>query len=169
VSDGVQVSDAEARAHWAFDHEKAKLAFVKVGAAERAKAVSPTDEELQKWLDEHADLYRVPEQVRVRYVVYRPADFEAQVNPTDGEIAEYYELHKDDRWNEPEQVRARHILVELPPGATDEQKAAARKKAEGILAEAKGGADFAALAKKHSTDKVTAPKGGISASSRAGG
>jgi peptidyl-prolyl cis-trans isomerase D len=160
VSDGIQVSDGEARARWSFDHEKAKLAFVKVSAADRTKGAMPTDEDLQKWLDGHADQYRVPEQVRVRYVVYRPADFEGQVSPTDGEVAEYYALHKEERWSEPEQVRARHLLVKAAPTDSEAQKAAARKKAEGFLAEAKGGADFAALAKKHSADEGTAPKGG---------
>ena len=45
----------------------------------------------------------------------------------------------------------RHILI-LTQGKTDPEKAAAKTKIEGILAEAKAGADFAELAKKYSED-----------------
>src|SRR5262249_37611386 len=79
---------------------------------------------------------------------------------TDAEIAEQYELQKEDRFTEPEQVRARHILVEVKSGADEKTKAAAKKKAEDLQAKAKSGADFAALAKKSSDDKATAPQGG---------
>jgi peptidyl-prolyl cis-trans isomerase D len=160
VTDGVQVTPAEVEDRYRLDHERADLAFVRIPAADLGKDVVPSDDELQRHLDEHADRYRVPTRVRARYVAYRPADFTAQVEPKDGEIAEYYELHKEDRFTEPEQVRARHILVKVPADASAEVKAAARKKAEGLLAAVKGGADFATLARKSSDDPGSAAKGG---------
>ncbi len=60
---------------------------------------------------------------------------------------------KPDRFMQPAQVQARHILVK----GTD---AEARAKAEGLLAELKKGADFAALAKKSSDDPGSAANGG---------
>ena len=44
--------------------------------------------------------------------------------------------------------------------ASDEQKAAAKKKAEALQKRAASGEDFAALAAKHSDDPITAKKGG---------
>lgn len=61
---------------------------------------------------------------------------------------------KPERFKVPEEVRARHILVE--GGDTPE----ARAEAEKILTELKGGADFAALAREKSIDKGSAVKGG---------
>ncbi|GAA4390336.1 SurA N-terminal domain-containing protein [Hymenobacter koreensis] len=55
-------------------------------------------------------------------------------------------------------ARASHILIK-PEGATPEADAAAKAKAQGILDQIKGGADFAAMAKQHGTDG-TAPLGG---------
>jgi peptidyl-prolyl cis-trans isomerase C len=71
----------------------------------------------------------------------------------------YFEQNRE-RYVEPEQVRASHILVRVPPDATAEQKAEKRKKAEQVAREAKKkGADFAALAQKYSDD-ATASRGG---------
>jgi len=160
VTDGVGVSDGELEQRYRFDHEKAELAFVRSAAADLAKAISLTDEELEKYLTEHAEGYRVPPRVRARYVAYRPADVLAQVEVKDGEVAEYYALHKDDKFTETEQVRARHILVKTPAGGDADAKAAARKKAEGLLAKVKAGGDFAALAKASSEDPGSAAQGG---------
>src|SRR5438094_152467 len=156
VTDGVGVSDGELEERYRFDHEKANLAFVRSTAADLAATITLSDEELQKYLDEHADPYRVPARVRARYVAYRPADIVSK----DDEVAEYYALHKDDKFTEPEQVRARHILVKTAADAGPDAKAAARKKAEELLAKVKAGADFAALAKERSEDAGSAANGG---------
>jgi parvulin-like peptidyl-prolyl isomerase len=54
----------------------------------------------------------------------------------------------------------RHILL-LTQGKTDAEKAEALKKIEGILARAKGGEDFAELAKKYSEDPGSKDNGGL--------
>src|SRR5216117_3714940 len=160
VTDGVGVSDGELEERYRFDHEKANLAFVRNAAADLAATITLSDEELQKYLDEHADSYRVPARVRARYVAYRPADFLSQAEVKDDDVAEYYALHKEDKFTEPEQVRARHILIKVAADAGADAKAAARKKAEELLAKVKAGADFAALAKESSEDPGSAAKGG---------
>lgn len=71
------------------------------------------------------------------------------VNPSDEEIAKFYE-EKSESFKTPEQVRASHILVKVDSGASDEDKAAAKAKIEGLIAQIKEGADFAELAKANS-------------------
>ena len=61
-----------------------------------------------------------------------------------------------DQYSTPEQVRASHILLKTE-GKDD---AAVKAKAEDILKQAKSGADFAELAKKHSEDEASAKNGG---------
>jgi hypothetical protein len=86
---------------------------------------------------------------------------------TDAEVEEYYKEHPA----EFEQVRARHILISTqpPPPAPgvkpgEQPKALskdeARKKAEEVLARARKGEDFAALAKQYSDDPGSKDKGG---------
>src|SRR6266704_2821042 len=160
VTDADLLSDGELEERYRFDHEKANLAFVRSAAADLAAAITLSDEELQKYLDGHADAYRVPARVRARYVAYRPADFLSQVEVKDDDVAEYYALHREDKFTEPEQVRARHILMKVAADAGADAKAAARKKAEELLAKVKAGADFAALAKESSQDPGSGAKGG---------
>lgn len=160
VTDGVQVSAGEIDDRYRLDHEQVRLGYVRFAAGELAKTIAPGDDDLEKYLAAHPEAFRRPARVRVRYVAYRPADFAAQVTVSDGEVAERYVLEKDERFLDPEQVRARHILVGVPAGADEGAKARTRKKAEELAAKAKGGADFAALARKNSGDKATAAAGG---------
>jgi peptidyl-prolyl cis-trans isomerase D len=160
VVDGVQVSDAEIADRYKSDREQVDLMVAKVTAASQADAVKLTDEDLQKWLADNAERYRTPQRVKVRYVAYTPKDFAAMAAPSDDAIKAYYDEHRDDRFTEQEQVRASHILISVPPDADDAAKAAARKKAEDVLAKVKAGGDFAALAKESSGDPGSASKGG---------
>jgi peptidyl-prolyl cis-trans isomerase D len=160
VTDGVQVSDAELQERYRLDHEQATVAFARIPWGDLAAGLTLTDEDLQKQLDAHPDLYRTATTVRARYVAYRPDDFAARVEPTDGEIAEYYELNKEDRFTQPDQVHARHILVRVAPNASAEARESAHKKAADLLARVKAGEDFAEVAKKNSEDDGSAPKGG---------
>ena len=81
---------------------------------------------------------------------------EAQSRPTDPvleNLAQQNYKVQQSRFQQPERVHARHILVPLDaPNA--------RTKAEDLRKQALAGADFAELAKKNSKDPGTAPKGG---------
>jgi len=63
-------------------------------------------------------------------------------------------------FDKPEQVRARHILIMFEPDASDEDKAKAREKIEGLLKRAKAGEDFAELAKEYTEDPGSKEAGG---------
>ena len=74
-------------------------------------------------------------------------------NFSEEDIKAYY-----DAW-EPK-VTVQHILISAKSDATDEEKAAAKAKAEELIQQLKDGADFAELAKANSADTGTAQKGG---------
>ncbi len=59
-----------------------------------------------------------------------------------------------------EQVHARHILIGVSDTATDEERAAAKAKAEEVLAKLKAGEDWWTLAAQYSTDASNAQEGG---------
>lgn len=81
-----------------------------------------------------------------------------RVSLTNEEVRDVYVANQA-QLMQPEQVNARHILIAVPPAADDAAIAAARETIERVQAEAKGGADFAELAKRYSQDS-TAAKGG---------
>jgi peptidyl-prolyl cis-trans isomerase D len=88
------------------------------------------------------------------------AALDAWIAENDGRLTAEYEANKHRYTNLDKQVRARHILVKAGSYASEEQNAAARKKAEALQKRAAGGGDFAALARKESEDQITAKNGG---------
>ena len=81
------------------------------------------------------------------------------------EQVESFYKENPDKFKQPEQVRASHILIKFPESVDDAGKAAvaraqAKMKAEQILKDIKAGKDFAALAKQHSDDPGSAVNGG---------
>lgn len=68
---------------------------------------------------------------------------------TDEETKAYYDANPQ-LFNQPEEVKASHILIKVEPTADDATKAAARKKIEDLQQKLKAGGDFAELAKENS-------------------
>ena len=64
-----------------------------------------------------------------------------------------------DNFRSPEQVHARHILLSID-NKSDAEKKTIKAKAEDLIKQAKGGADFGELAKKNSEDSGNASLGG---------
>jgi len=79
---------------------------------------------------------------------------------TDQKVKEYYDTHRE-RFAVQEQVTARHILVQVPEGSTDAEKAVRKAKAESIRKELIDGGDFGALAKEYSDDPGSKDNGGV--------
>jgi peptidyl-prolyl cis-trans isomerase D len=120
--------------------------------------VTPTEEEISKYLADNQETFREPERARITFIDFPSEHFAAEIQPTDEEILTYYESHPDS-YRHPEQVRARHILLKVSSDVTDEERTAIRARANEVLASAQAGEDFAELAKQHSED-VTAASGG---------
>jgi parvulin-like peptidyl-prolyl isomerase len=84
----------------------------------------------------------------------------ADVVLPDDEVAKFYNEHKAD-FVVPEMVHVRHIQISVKNDASADVRNKARKRAEEALKKAtNNNADFAALAKEYSDDKVSAPAGG---------
>ena len=79
-------------------------------------------------------------------------DFRLQPRSPHKEIEEYYQANRDSKFHKPKAVKARYILVRVPPGADAKQKTTPQTRANRILTEARAGKDFAQLAKQESED-----------------
>lgn len=129
-------------------------------ASDYVSQVKITDEMLKAYYDKHASEFQVPEQVKAEYVVLSSDAVASQISVSDADIKSYYEQNSQ-RFAEEEQRRASHILIKVDRGASDAEKAAAKEKAEKVLAQVrKNPADFAKLAKEYSQDPGSAERGG---------
>ncbi len=82
-----------------------------------------------------------------------------KIGVTPEQVTKFHQENPD-RFNQPERVRASHILIAFPQNADAAAKTQARAKAEQVLKDVKGGKDFAALAKQNSQDPGSAANGG---------
>lgn len=73
--------------------------------------------------------------------------FVSKIKISDEETKAYYDGNAD-KFKQPEEVKASHILIKTPEKADDTQKAEARKKIEAVQKRLKKGEDFAAVAKE---------------------
>ncbi|HEY3593326.1 MAG TPA: peptidylprolyl isomerase, partial [Polyangiaceae bacterium] len=87
-----------------------------------------------------------------------PASVDAWAAAHKEEVDRVFETRKSQYL--PECRTARHILVKVPEGATDEQKEEAHKKIDAALARVQKGEDFATVARQESDD-TTAADGGF--------
>jgi peptidyl-prolyl cis-trans isomerase C len=78
---------------------------------------------------------------------------------SDADLKEYYTQNKKSL-GVPEQVRARHILFQVDPAASQDEKNKARERAQAVLKQVQAGEDFAKLAAAHSDDAGSKAKGG---------
>ena len=85
-------------------------------------------------------------------------DIAKGVAVSDAEVHDFYTGNKD-KFESPEQAHARHILVAVDEKADEKTRQAGKAKADDLLAQLKGGANFEELAKKNS-DCPSAPQGG---------
>lgn len=156
---GAHVTDEELKDQYRHENERVDLRYVTVPAGNFLSQVTVTDEEAKAYLAEHPDAFREPERNSIRYLIFTPEQFAAEVQPTEDELKAHYEAHVSD-YATTEQVKARHILFRIAPEATEADRLAIRARANSVLVDAKGGADFAELAKQHSEDTNSAPNGG---------
>lgn len=109
------------------------------------------------------------DRARMSYVRFDPAYYGDQVEITDAALTAWmgqneeavdqeYRRQRHRYTDLPEQARVRQILVEVARDATDADRADARRRAEDLLRQVQGGADFATVARQHSD--ANASRGG---------
>lgn len=125
-----QVSDGEAREAVESQLEQVRIAWVALDATERSE-----------------DL------------VIEPAAIEAALETRGEELQALYD-ELADRYNAPEQVRARHVLLKVPRDADSAEVARVEALAKGALERLQEGADFAEVAAEISEDPGSASQGG---------
>ena len=129
-------------------------------AADFSAQVKVSPDMLKAYYDKNAVQFETPEKAKADYVVLSNAALAEQVAVTDAEVSGFYEQNKK-RFGVEEQRRASHILINVKKDAPAAEKAAAKTKAEQLLAQVrKSPQDFAAIAKANSQDTGTAANGG---------
>jgi peptidyl-prolyl cis-trans isomerase D len=162
ITAGVTVGDQEVRDDYRKSNIKIKFDYAVISADDLSKQINPADNELQSFFKTNAARYAsaVPEQRTITYFAFIPDQLPGGIpQPTQQEVQQYFTAHQSE-YEVPDQARSRHILIKAPAGADAKTDAAAKAKAEGILKQLQGGANFADLAMKNSDDTGSKVQGG---------
>lgn len=127
-----------------------------------AAKINPSDADIEAFYKDagNAAKFQLPESAQIQFVVLDLEALKKDVSFTEEDLRKYYEENAS-RYGVPEERRASHILIKAERSAPAEERAKAKAKAEGLLAEVrKNPAAFAELAKKNSQDEGSAVNGG---------
>ncbi|MDX7672716.1 peptidylprolyl isomerase [Aeromonas caviae] len=130
------------------------LCLIRLAASAYVDGIEVSDAEVEQFYKANSARFMNDETVKVDYLLLDAANLGKNIKVTEQDAQDYYDQHQD-LFQRPERRQVAHILI---PFGKDEK--AAEQKAEAVLAKAKAGDDFAALAKADSSDTFSAKKGG---------
>jgi peptidyl-prolyl cis-trans isomerase D len=155
LTDWLSVNDKDLEQEYRRRNDKVKLAVVSFTADSFRTQVNATDAEVTSYFDAHKNDFKIPEKRKIRYLLIDVEALRSKTIIPAADIEREYNNNAE-QYTTPEQVRASHILLKTE-GKDD---AAVKAKAEELLKQARGGADFAELARKNSEDDASAKNGG---------
>lgn len=158
VTAGVTVSPAEIQQEFRWRNEKVKIDYALIKPSDLASTIHPTDAELSAWFAKNLGKYQIPEKRSAHYALLDLTKLRASTQVSDDELKAYYNSNID-QFKVENRVHVEDILFKTV-GKTDAEVAEIRKTAEGVLMQAKKGANFEDLAKKYSDDDASKAKGG---------
>jgi len=155
VTDWLSIADKDLEGEYRRRNDKVKLAVVGITADTFRPQVTATDAEVSTYFDAHKDDFKIPEKRKIKYLLIDIDQLRSKITIPAADVQQAYNTNIE-QYSTPEQVRASHILLKTE-GKDD---ATVKAKAEDLLKKAKGGADFAELAKANSEDESNAKNGG---------
>ncbi len=156
--EGTIVTPLEIEQEFRKKNEKVKIEYVKVPSDKYKAEVQPSAQDMQDYFKANRATYTTPERRNLAVLVADETKLEASVNPTDVELRRKYSQTLD-QYRIPDRIKIRQIMLKTQDKSSGED-AKVKAKAEGLLKQIKGGADFAALAKANSEDPSSAANGG---------
>jgi peptidyl-prolyl cis-trans isomerase D len=148
------LTPAESRRLGNLENEEREVQYVELSADKFVGTAPIEDAAVKTYYDANHDRFMTAEAVTLEFAELRLEQLAAQVVPADADLRKVYDENRASYVLE-ERRRMRHIVIPV----TGDDDAAALKKADAVLADARAGKDFAELAKKNSSD-VSARDGG---------
>ena len=158
VDEGVIVSPADVEAEYRRKNDQIRVEFIAIREADLKKQVTVSDAEIAADYEKKKANLTVPEKRFASVFWVDEALTAASVPVNEADLRRAYEEQRD-RFRTPERLHVRHILLKTT-GKSDAEVKTIQAKADSLLKQIKGGADFADLAKKNSEDPGSAVNGG---------
>jgi peptidyl-prolyl cis-trans isomerase D len=145
--------DSELNSAIALQQQTRSIDYLVIDKETLANDITISDQEISDYYELNASQFLSAEMVAVDYIELNASDINVE-SVSEDDVKAYYEQNKA-QYIEPEKRRVSHILID-----NSEDDDAAKEKAESLLAQLDGGADFAELAESSSDDIVSGEIGG---------
>jgi peptidyl-prolyl cis-trans isomerase D len=160
ISAGNIVAKSKVERYLGLLDQKREVAYAVISPDAYAKDVKVDDAAVTAYYDANKAAFQVPEQAKIEYVLLSPDAILGQVSVDSAEVRKQYDDNIK-QYAKAEQRQASHILITVKPDASDTDKAAAKAKADALVAQLKKNpTQFAELAKQNSQDPGSATQGG---------
>ena len=159
VTSFAKVSDPELQEFFRMGKEEVDVNYLVVSPEKFLARENPPDDAVARYYQENEAEFRLPDRARVNYLIFRIKDYLNRVKLTPTAVTDYLKEHESE-YTRPQVIRARQILLALPPKPTDAEHRQAVQQAQELLGKAQAGEDFAGLARAHSQDAASRDQGG---------
>ncbi len=155
IVDSTFLTPAEFRRYIELYNQRREVAYALFEIEAFSTGITIDDAAIASRYENNQASYQTTETVDLEYLELALADIAATVEVSEEDLRAAYEAQRE-QFETAEERRASHILIEV----ADEDDAAARAAAEGVLARLGAGEDFAAVAAEVSADAGTKAQGG---------
>ncbi len=154
-----KVSDAELLEMFHLGKDAVKVSYIVVSPDKFMAKQKASEADISRYYQDNQDAFRLPARARVSYFLFRLQDFQEQAKISPAEVEAFIKEHPAE-FSRAKVIRARQIMLAMPPKADAAQKESLSKQAQELLQKLHGGEDFAQLAKAQSQDPASREKGG---------
>lgn len=148
ITSSAKVSEKEAREWYCWENAEVNIDVVQFNPGKYAN-IGATIEEEKSFYDNHKNTYKIEPKIKVQFIRIRPDAYRSDTDISDEMVQEYYESNPQE-FDTPKTVEARHILVKVDSGVSEEIVQKAKQRALAIMKMARNNNDFAGLAKQYS-------------------
>ncbi|MGB3210306.1 MAG: SurA N-terminal domain-containing protein [Desulforhopalus sp.] len=145
----VVATDFEIQELYSEQNEKVAVTFLKISPDQFIDKVTTDDEALKAWFETVKENYKSEPEIKLKYLAFTYENIGQKIPIDQSKIEEYYQ-NNIDAYQIPEERHARHILFKAGETDSAERHEEQAQKAEEILALARKGGDFDALAREYS-------------------
>ena len=93
IRQGIKISDQEIYDLYALQNQKIDVNFVQISGKDIKNKITPTQAELENYLKHNSNLFRVAEQIKIKYIFFAGDSFNSDIS--DSDISSYYSSYKD--------------------------------------------------------------------------
>jgi peptidyl-prolyl cis-trans isomerase D len=96
IKESVKVTEKEVYDIYRIQYGKINANYITISVNDFRSGIKPLEKDLDKYLKEHQEDFRIPQKVSVKYIAFPGTDFAGSEEMSEESIEEYYNYHQDD-------------------------------------------------------------------------